>query len=231
MRISKADLLVFALISLSSALQVTPNSPCSAQCIDNSNENPSDPNSSNTYGTDITCNNANYSSTAAGQKFESCLNCLQNSAYSSSTESDQAWFLYNLRYALGSRFSVVFKSCTLSVDNVSACLFGYPSNATGIGGPCITPFACGGLSTALQSGLDDPSGESTYGYCSADNGAFTGQYLSPCISCLTGLSDASYLSNCTYISSLFPCLTYCSAICKFVAEAVFAVSLGPRYQI
>jgi hypothetical protein len=90
----------FALTSLSSALQVTPNSPCSTQCIDNINDNPTDPNSSNTYGTDITCNNADYTTTAVGQKFKSCVSCLQNSAYSSSTENDQAWFLYNVRYAV-----------------------------------------------------------------------------------------------------------------------------------
>jgi hypothetical protein len=64
------------------------------------NDNPTDPNSSNTYGTDITCNNADYNTTTVGQKFKSCLSCLQTSAYSSSTENDQAWFLYNLRYAL-----------------------------------------------------------------------------------------------------------------------------------
>jgi hypothetical protein len=76
------------------------------------------------------------------------------------------------------------------------CLYGYPSNGTTTGGPCLTPSACGGLSTALEVGIVDPSGGSTYDYCSADGGAFLGQYFAPCTSCLMGLSDTSYLSNC-----------------------------------
>jgi hypothetical protein len=85
----------------------------------------------------------------------------------------------------------------LPTNNYSVCLYGYPSNGTGIGGPCLTPSACGTLNTALEAGIVDPSGGSTYDYCSADGGAFLGQYFASCTSCLMGLSDNSYLSNCT----------------------------------
>lgn len=98
--LSQSIFLPLLLPSLSLALQVTPNSPCSTQCIDDMNDNAADPNSSNTLAKDIVCDNADYNTTTAGKKFKSCVTCLQTSSYSSSTESDQAWFLYNLRYAL-----------------------------------------------------------------------------------------------------------------------------------
>ncbi len=75
-----------------SALQVTPNSPCATVCIDNSNLDTSDPNSSNTHNADITCEDASFAK-ATGQKWESCMSCLQNSTFYQGPESDQGWFL------------------------------------------------------------------------------------------------------------------------------------------
>jgi len=75
------------------ALQVTPNSPCASVCLDEPTNNASDPNSSNTEGRDIVCQDSAYSSTAVGRKFDSCVSCLQNSTSSSSGENDQGWFL------------------------------------------------------------------------------------------------------------------------------------------
>ena len=86
---------LFALLStshLSSALQVTPNSPCSAACRDSLDLDASDPNSSNTRNSDITCPDAGYSS-PAGTKFKSCMTCLQSSTFSQGSESDTMWFL------------------------------------------------------------------------------------------------------------------------------------------
>ena len=75
------------------ALQVTPNSPCSALCIDNSSLDVSDPNSSNTNTSDIVCPDSDYDTTDAGRKFKSCLSCLQNSTFAQGPENDQAWFI------------------------------------------------------------------------------------------------------------------------------------------
>ena len=76
-----------------SALQVAPNSPCASACIDNSSLDPSDPNSSNTYNSDITCDDRSFTGSTAGKKWLSCMGCLQNSTFSQGSESDQGWFL------------------------------------------------------------------------------------------------------------------------------------------
>lgn len=77
---------------LSSALQVTPNSPCSSVCRDSLDLDVSDPNSSNTRNSDITCHDSAYSS-AAGTKFKNCMTCLEKSTFSQGSESDTMWFL------------------------------------------------------------------------------------------------------------------------------------------
>jgi len=87
-----------------SALQVTPNSPCASLCIDTPDLDISDPNSSNTRNSDMTCNDRLYKASAAGIKWKSCMSCLQTSTYNQGKESDQAWFLckwHTLRAARG----------------------------------------------------------------------------------------------------------------------------------
>ena len=86
-----AYLLVFT--PLTAALQVTPDSPCSAFCQDDPNLAASDPESSNTFPEDITCRDDDFASQAKGQKFQRCLTCLQESDYVLGHESDQQWFL------------------------------------------------------------------------------------------------------------------------------------------
>lgn len=74
-------------------LQVTPKSPCAALCIDSQSGDVGDPDSSSTQGSDIVCSNSAFSTTAVGQKFESCVGCLQNSSSAAMGETDTAWFL------------------------------------------------------------------------------------------------------------------------------------------
>ena len=85
-------LTLFSASRLSSALQVTPNSPCSSVCRDSTDLDTSDPNSSTTKNSDITCKDADYSG-PAGTKFKSCMTCLQTSTFSQGSESDTMWFL------------------------------------------------------------------------------------------------------------------------------------------
>jgi len=75
------------------SIQVTPNSTCAKFCLDNPNSDPSDPNNSNTYGSDIVCSDSDYIDNAVGQKFEACVSCLQNSTAEADGERDQWWFL------------------------------------------------------------------------------------------------------------------------------------------
>lgn len=78
---------LFLLVS-ATALQVTPNSPCSQFCFDSSNTN-----SSETRGDEIVCNDDDFKRKAEGQKFQRCLACLQDSSFKQGNESDQDWFL------------------------------------------------------------------------------------------------------------------------------------------
>lgn len=84
------------LTSSAFALQVSPNSPCAAVCLDDQKHDPSDPTGSNTHGSDIVCSDSSYYTTVVGKKFQSCVSCLQSSDFSDDGESDQGWFLCKL---------------------------------------------------------------------------------------------------------------------------------------
>ncbi|KAI8633276.1 hypothetical protein F5Y19DRAFT_295210 [Xylariaceae sp. FL1651] len=163
-------------VSYSVALQVTPNSPCASFCIDSDGDDVSDPNSSTTTNKDITCYDSKYSTSPAGQKFQRCISCLQDSTFAQGSENDQLWFLYNLRYTF---------------DN---CIFGFPK-ATGIPStPCSTSTACGGLEVALTDGDLSPY-DLDYSYCDADGGAMAGSSVAKCMSCVGASGDLNYLAN------------------------------------
>ena len=74
------------------ALQVAPNSQCASVCLDDSNQDKSDPGTSNTQGSDVICRDKNYA-TSIGQKYKKCVECLQSSSDKSQSESDLQWFL------------------------------------------------------------------------------------------------------------------------------------------
>jgi len=95
-RLHLAFLLMTGLITSTLAIEFTPNSGCAPVCMDNSSQNASNPDASTIQGSDIVCAVGDYQSTAVGQKFENCLNCLQNSSTSTSTENDVMWFLCKL---------------------------------------------------------------------------------------------------------------------------------------
>jgi hypothetical protein len=92
--LSLSFVLAFSLLTRQAfSLQVSPGSPCASACLDN----PADPTTSTTLGSDISCLDSDYSDTPVGTKFMSCVSCLQTSAYSSGTGSyDQEWFLCEL---------------------------------------------------------------------------------------------------------------------------------------
>jgi hypothetical protein len=180
-RLQSFLLAVVAAIYVSSvdALQVTPNSPCAAVCLDSSTLDKSDPNSSNTKGSDMTCEDNLFGTTAKGHKFQECVTCLQESHFSQGTETDQAWFLYNLRYS------------------INYCVFGFPNNTKFDTGPCVTSEACGPLADSLREGILDPSPSSTYDYCDAsgDPNAGLGPSYTKCLQCVHSGSEHSHLSN------------------------------------
>ncbi|PNY23868.1 Uncharacterized protein TCAP_06191, partial [Tolypocladium capitatum] len=177
MAVRAALLLTLTAVSVS-ALGFTPDSPCAAVCIDSPDpDHPSGPGSSDTRAADVVCEDEPLRSSPRGQKFQRCLGCLQGSAFAQGSESDQAWFLDNLRYA------------------VDYCVLGYP-NATGVGSnPCMTSDACGRLAGALEDGIEDPSGAERFGYCDVDGGAMLGSSFDGCLQCVQAGSSHAYLTN------------------------------------
>ncbi|KAM5342556.1 hypothetical protein ACJ41O_013522 [Fusarium nematophilum] len=172
------SILILILFScLATALQVTPNSPCAQFCLDSPDLDRSDPKSSSTRGKDIVCRDDDFKSKAQGQKFQRCLACLQDSTFKQGSESDQDWFLYNLRYSF------------------DYCVFGFP-NATGIdSSPCVTSEACGPLAAALKQGITDPDDRKQYGYCDADGKAMLGDAYAKCYACVKADRTQTIVSN------------------------------------
>lgn len=104
------------------SLQVTPNSPCSILCIDDPTTDVSDPNSSNTYRSDIVCNDADYVGTSVGRKFKQCLTCLQNSTASSGSESDQGWFFCTFTCFLDGEVLLIMIQTIFDMHSIPAYL-------------------------------------------------------------------------------------------------------------
>ncbi|KXJ93370.1 hypothetical protein Micbo1qcDRAFT_194574 [Microdochium bolleyi] len=172
-------LLVFlSVVSGIAALQVTPNSPCSSFCVDSNDLNFADPASSNTRNKDIVCYDSEYQSSPAGQKFKRCLSCLQGSTFAQGQESDQQWFLYNLRYT------------------VDYCIFGFP-NATNIAStPCSTEKACGELKGALTGDLLSSAKKGAdYAFCNANGAVMQSDEIKKCHACVSVSDDQDFLAN------------------------------------
>ncbi|RDW89545.1 hypothetical protein BP6252_01577 [Coleophoma cylindrospora] len=168
-------LLLACLVAPSWQLQVPPHSGCASLCADSLTSDAS--NLSTTNGSQIVCNDADYSDTTEGGKFVQCLDCLQNSTYSSNGESDLQSFLYNIRYSFDS------------------CNYGFDKTLTSLSTPCAMTEVCIPLQNALEDGLQDPSNSTQYSYCTADGNAFSGANLESCISCFQETSTASYFAN------------------------------------
>ena len=85
--------LVLLNLTASSALQVTSGSSCSAVCLNDTEADPLDPESSSTDISEIVCNNDEYKTESMGLKYRNCLDCLQKSNATHEAESDTQWFL------------------------------------------------------------------------------------------------------------------------------------------
>lgn len=172
-------------------LQVTPNSGCASLCMDDPTADASDPYSSNTYTSDIVCTDTAYRNTTAGQKFESCVSCLQSSTANTTTENDQEWFLYNVRFA--------FNTCLFTSPNapVNASANASVVASQPFSSSCSASSVCGPLAMALAAGTQEPSIATRYEYCGTDNTTFGGggSSFDTCLSCLRENPDQLYLAN------------------------------------
>ncbi|GJC93653.1 exo-alpha-sialidase neuraminidase [Colletotrichum higginsianum] len=149
-------LLVFLLVEAVCSLEVTPGSDCAALCLGGPNGTAIDTATSGTNSSDIVCENDQYHSTGKGIKFRNCVSCLQKSQAAQGSQSDAAWFLYNIRYT------------------VDVCLFDFPEAISNINSPCIINSACRPLKNALTAGLTTPDADTAYDYCTADADSLLG---------------------------------------------------------
>ena len=91
--------LFLGLSTISLALEVSPNSPCAAKCIDDPRTGDvANRSSSLTFSTDLFCYDwevVGSNSTQNGQKMKDCNNCLKSSGYGSEAwpETDRGWFM------------------------------------------------------------------------------------------------------------------------------------------
>ncbi|KAM3507621.1 hypothetical protein MY11210_007071 [Beauveria gryllotalpidicola] len=167
-------LLAMTATVVTTALQVTPDSPCAPLCLDSSS--PSNSSIAKIRDDEILCSNRDYAG-EQGQKFQRCMNCLQNSTYSQGSQNDQAWFMYNLQYAY------------------AHCVFGYP-NGNGIGPyPCMTSEACGPLNITVKRNLANNTGTDAFGYCNYRGGSSFGGTFSKCLDCMKADKEHGYVAN------------------------------------
>lgn len=154
-----------SLLCPAAAILVADNSPCGTVCGNVLDATTID---------DVVCHEGDYTS-GSGIVFQQCLTCEQGSDYSTkNNETDQQYFLYNLRYA------------------TSYCLFGIPDNNNTINTPCLTSKACGPFQNSII--YNNLSSEvKGYDYCDTwpvnDSADFVG-----CTECLQA-GENHYLAN------------------------------------
>ncbi|CAK7202357.1 hypothetical protein SEUCBS139899_005080 [Sporothrix eucalyptigena] len=152
-----------ALAGPATALLVASGSPCEQYCGNVL---------STTTGADMTCQDSDYSSSAAGIVFESCINCELKSAYSTGNTSDLMYLLYNLRFTM------------------AYCLFGLENNTNVAGSPCIINPACGELEDAFNyDNLTVDVG--SYDYCQD----WVEVQVPKCTACLGSGQTNSFMEN------------------------------------
>lgn len=187
--------LIFFFVCTVSALQVSPGSPCAAICLDQGSKNVTDPIASNTFSTDVVCQDNDYTNLEEGRKFKACNKCLQESSASTSAENDQSWFICKVQSVLCGGVNMLMIH---ALDNlrfaVSSCLFDWSNTTEDV---CSTQNTCGPLQNAVQADSLDPS-KNTWSYCSTNDNSFLGASLAPCVSCLRTTKTQQYLANCMY---------------------------------
>ncbi|KAF2631835.1 hypothetical protein BU25DRAFT_445889 [Macroventuria anomochaeta] len=190
MRLSIAAFLAF-FSAFSSALEVTPDSPCASKCIDRNDGNPSWRNQSLTFNDMLPCYNWEYSgnnSTAAALKFASCQECQMKSGWRHTfvdngteyTEQDTTWFLFNNKGV------------------VDWCLFGRFENEENKNISSSSIYQrCSDSCSKIRSSIDynikkDPGG---FDFCEHNTNANFTSDAESCATCLYANEDLTILGN------------------------------------
>ncbi|KAI9890522.1 MAG: hypothetical protein M1814_003861 [Vezdaea aestivalis] len=174
-----ANLLLFLPFFLvTSALEVAPDSTCAPLCMNTPGQDVSLPETSQTFTSELTCKDSDYGTTAVGNKYQNCINCLLKSKAvdAKSGESDLYWALYNIK------------------KTFTYCVFGSFNNSDFQTSPC-TP-SCAPLQNALQYGTPtDNASIPIYDYCHGPNGGLPDNIADRCTDCLRRTDNEKYMSN------------------------------------
>lgn len=203
MELPTVTLLLLAIAGLTTALEVTPGSRCAVECLDSPGGNDFSASDSTTTVDDISCKDLDYSTTDAGIKFRKCLDCLQHSKKVDKTESDLKWYICTAQVSgTPCAWRMSSKTDRQVADNLrytlTTCMYAAPKavkNGT-VASQCNIDKACMAMKEPLIEPGFNANPNTTWDYCTANNGAFMGPNLSPCISCLQATEGEAYLSNC-----------------------------------
>lgn len=161
--------LLFALVLGSAqALQVSSGSSCADVC-----EGPT-----NTFPTDLSCVDDDYTSTDRGSLMKACIECESQSTYVDTSkdapqDNDQYWMLFNMKYSL----QYCLTQTTDGTPNFSEC-----------------NSSCEGLYPSLSPSWFATPRPPTYDYCTIKDDAFT-SHVDTCASCLLSRSGSVVLGN------------------------------------
>lgn len=168
------------------SLRVASGSPCWDVCSDSSPKN--------TTGDDIVCRDSMYVDTRAGRRFQECVSCELESTHvlKRYDESDVEWGLCKLKQ----RPAFCLHELNEHLDNIryafSSCIFAYPVEKQSISTPC--QVSCESLRDAIQYGITDPDGYTSYDFCTLDS--FDDSVITKCGDCYSETQDEKYLANC-----------------------------------
>ncbi|KAI9716259.1 MAG: hypothetical protein M1812_005484 [Candelaria pacifica] len=126
---------------------------------------------------ELNCDDDAFNTTDKGRKMKSCLECESTSTMtnsSSTTDSDQYWLLFNMKYTL----QVCIFELSTEVPHFTSC----------------TP-QCGKIKTVLQTTWSPGQDKvPLYDYCNLDGGSFP-QNSDACATCLRTLTGYQVLAN------------------------------------
>ncbi len=150
------------------ALEVSSGSSCASVC-----DGPT-----NTFPTDLSCADDDYTSTDRGSLMKACLECESQSTYVDSKvdapqDNDQYWMLFNMKYTV----QYCLNQTTAGTPNFLEC-----------------DSSCIGLYPALSASWFTNPRPATYDYCTIKDDAFTSR-ADGCASCLLSRSGSVVLGN------------------------------------
>ncbi|KIW72245.1 hypothetical protein PV04_00453 [Phialophora macrospora] len=159
-------LLLTAFLSVTSAIQSVPGSPCEAVCSD-----------AGTLENDVVCLDANYQSLSSGRAFQKCVACQLNSTAvdTVNNNTDVEFGLLALRYTL------------------AGCMFAIPEDHISISSPC--QVSCSPLNSSVGYQVTNDSSKTDPGNAFCTAAEFDDLTINKCATCYSFIPQQLFLAN------------------------------------